>query len=72
MAVRNVLRLPAVLKATGWSQSTLYAKMAAGAFPKGTKLDPNGQARVWFEDDVEAFQKGEWKPAERADAGAPS
>lgn len=66
MAVRKALRLPAVLAATGWSQSTLYAKMASGKFPRGTKLDPDGQSRVWFEDEVEAFQKGEWKAGEQA------
>lgn len=66
MAVRKALRLPAVLAATGWSQSTLYAKMAAGRFPRGQKLDPGGSSRIWFEDEIEAFQKGEWKPAESA------
>lgn len=53
----NVLRKPAVLAATGWSNSTLYAKIAEGKFPKPTKLDPQGRAVVWFEDEVEAFQK---------------
>ena len=38
--------------------------MAANKFPRGTKLDPDGQTRVWFEDEVEAFQKGEWKASE--------
>jgi predicted DNA-binding transcriptional regulator AlpA len=66
MAVRKVLRKKAVLEATGWSQSTLYEKMAANKFPRGTKLDPDGQTRVWFEDEVEAFQKGEWKAQEVA------
>jgi predicted DNA-binding transcriptional regulator AlpA len=35
----------------------LYAKIAEGKFPKGTKLDPDGNAVVWFEDEVEAWQK---------------
>ena len=55
--VRKVMRLPAVLAATGWAKPTLYAKMAEGKFPKGTKLDPGARAVVWFEDEVEAFQK---------------
>lgn len=63
MAVRKVIRLAGVLGATGWSRSTLYQKMADGKFPPGAKLDPDGQTRVWFEDEVEAFQKGEWKAA---------
>ena len=55
--VRKVLRLPAVLDATGWAKATLYAKIADGKFPKGTKPDPDARAVVWFEDEVEAFQK---------------
>ncbi|RXG85353.1 helix-turn-helix transcriptional regulator [Bradyrhizobium zhanjiangense] len=66
MAVRKVIRISKVLDATGWSRSTLYAKIADGKFPRGTKLDPTGQSRVWFEDEVEQFQRGEWKPAEVA------
>jgi prophage regulatory protein len=55
--VRKVMRLPAVLAATGWAKPTLYNKIAEGKFPKGTKLDPEARAVVWFEDEVEAFQK---------------
>jgi predicted DNA-binding transcriptional regulator AlpA len=55
--VRTVLRRQAVLKATGWATSTLYRKIKEGTFPAGTKLDPEGQTVVWFEDEVEAFQK---------------
>jgi len=55
--VRKVMRLPAVLEATGWAKPTLYTKITDGKFPKGTKLDPDARAVVWFEDEVEAFQK---------------
>lgn len=51
------MRLPAVIEATGWAKPTLYAKIAAGKFPAGTKLDPDARAVVWFEDEVEAIQK---------------
>jgi predicted DNA-binding transcriptional regulator AlpA len=54
---RVVLRKPAVLAATGWSNSTLYEKIARGIFPKPTKLDPSGRTVVWWSDEVEAFQK---------------
>lgn len=57
MAVRKFLRRAAVLDATGWSTPTLYRKIKEGKFPKPTKLDPDGQAVGWFEDEVEAFQK---------------
>jgi prophage regulatory protein len=55
--VRNALRKPDVLAATGWSNSTLYDKMSKGLFPKPTKLDPAGRAVVWWGDEIEAFQK---------------
>jgi len=63
MAARKVLRMPKVLECTGWSRSTLYAKIKDNKFPGGQKLDPGGHTRVWFEDDIEAYQRGEWKPA---------
>jgi prophage regulatory protein len=55
--VRKVLRKAAVLDATGWSNSTLYMKIGEGKFPKPTRLDPDGRAVVWFEDEVAGFQK---------------
>ena len=54
---RTVMRKPAVLAATGWSNSTLYAKIAEGKFPKPTRLDPAGRTVVWFEDEIAEFQK---------------
>jgi prophage regulatory protein len=54
--MRTVLRKPAVLAATGWSNSTLYSKIGEGKFPQPIRLDPNGRAVVWFADEVEAFQ----------------
>jgi prophage regulatory protein len=54
---RTVLRKPAVLAATGWSNSTLYEKIAKGVFPKPVKFDPEGRTVVWLDDEVEAFQK---------------
>lgn len=59
--VRKAMRLPAVLAATGWAKATLYAKIEDEKFPKGTKLDPDARAVIWFEDEVEAVQKGVWK-----------
>ena len=55
--VRKAMRMPAVLAATGWSKPTLFAKIKAGKFPAGTKIDPDGRAVVWWEDQIEAFQK---------------
>lgn len=54
--VQRILRLPAVLDATGWSRSTLYAKIADEKFPSPIKLDPEGRAVGWLESDVLAHQ----------------
>lgn len=62
MAVRQVLRTKAVLEATGWARSTLYAKIAENKFPRWTKLDPEGQTSVWWADEVELWQAGKWSP----------
>jgi len=64
MAVRKVLRAAAVMEATGWSRSTLYQKIVDKKFPRWTKLDPSGQTSVWWADEVESWQKGEWKSPE--------
>jgi prophage regulatory protein len=55
--VQRMLRLPAVLDATGWSRSTLYAKVAEGKFPAPIKLDADGRAVGWPEVDVIAYQQ---------------
>jgi prophage regulatory protein len=55
--VRKAMRRPAVLAATGWSNSVLYDNIAKGKFPKPARLDPDGRSVVWWEDEVEVFQK---------------
>jgi len=55
--VRKLLRKPVVLQATGWSNSTLYDKIAKGKFPKPVKIDPDGRVVGWWEDEIEAIQK---------------
>jgi predicted DNA-binding transcriptional regulator AlpA len=66
LKVRTVLRLPAVLAATGWAKATLYAKIEKGKFPKGTRLDPDARTTVWFEDEVVSWQHGGWEPPKPA------
>jgi predicted DNA-binding transcriptional regulator AlpA len=61
--VRKVMRRPAVLAATGWSEKTLERKIRDGIFPAGIKIDPAARARVWFEEEVEAFQEAAIKAA---------
>ena len=55
-ATRTVLRKPAVLAATGWSNSTLYQKIKDGKFPQPTKLDPDGRAVIWWADEIAEIQ----------------
>jgi len=66
--VRKANRRAAVLTATGWSVPTLYRKIKEKKFPPGTKLDPDGQAVVWWDDELEAVQNGTWKPPEESEA----
>ncbi len=61
--VRKVMRMPAVIAATGRAKATIYADIAKGNFPAGTRLNPKGRMVVWFEDEIAAYQNGEWKPA---------
>ncbi len=64
---RNALRKPEVLRKTGWSNSTLYEKIAKGLLSPGTRLDPEGRAVIWWEDEIEALQK---RAVERASEAA--
>jgi len=54
---RKVMRLPDVMRATGWSRSTIYDKIKAGKFPRPFKPDPDRRVAAWFEDDVAALQR---------------
>jgi predicted DNA-binding transcriptional regulator AlpA len=65
---RVALRKPEVLRATGWSNSTLYKKISEGKFPRPTKIDPAGRVSVWFDDQVAEIQKRAVEHAEPAAA----
>jgi prophage regulatory protein len=66
--VQRMLRLPAVLAATGWSRSTLYSKIAEGKFGKPIKLDPDGRAVAWPESEVLAHQQAMIRARDGAEA----
>jgi len=68
MAARIAARKQRVLAATGWSNSTLYEKIEKGLFPPPVKLDPDGRAVTWFEDQLEDLQKRAVERANAADA----
>jgi prophage regulatory protein len=61
---QSILRLPGVERATGLKRSAIYAKVAAGTFPKPLRLTPG--AVGWLESEIEDWQRA--RIAER-DAG---
>lgn len=46
---RRLLRLREVMARTGLGRSAIYARMAAGAFPKVVKM---GASSAWVEDEI--------------------
>lgn len=58
---QTILRRDAVERMTGLPRSTLYAKVAAGEFPKPVRL--GARSVGWFEQDIAA-----WQQALRVDA----
>jgi prophage regulatory protein len=69
MAIRTILRLLAVEKATGNRKSQIYALMAKGEFPRPVKISEH--AVGWYEDEVASWQEsrqralGGWCPRDR-------
>ncbi len=53
--VQTILRRDEVERATGLPRSTIYAKIAAGNFPKPIQL--SARAVGWLESDIAAWQK---------------
>lgn len=52
------LRIDAVTKATGLSQSTIYDRISRGAFPRPVPLGDAPNSPVgWLPDEVAAWQK---------------
>lgn len=56
---RRILRLPEVVKATGYKRSSIYLMMARGEFPKCCRLGaravgwPSDQIEQWINDKLE-------------------
>ena len=53
----TLLRLPAVLAATGLSRSMLYELLEKGAFPRPVKLG-GGRINAWSETEVSEWIEG--------------
>ena len=60
---KRFIRLPEVLRRTGYGRTSIYRKMEDGSFPRSVKLggppiDPNAfdsRAIAWIEDEVEQW-----------------
>jgi prophage regulatory protein len=52
---RKILRLAQVRERTGLSTSSIYAKIAAGAFPKQVPLGPHSVG--WIEEEIDAHNE---------------
>ena len=55
-ALRRMLTEEQVLAVVPVSRTTFYRMGRSGRFPKGTYISPN--RRVWYEDEVIAWQRG--------------
>lgn len=51
----SFLRLPAVLKRTSLSRSTLYRKMDQGTFPRQVKIGE--RCAAWRQSDIDAWTR---------------
>ena len=54
--VHTILRLPAVKTNTGLSRSTIYLRIAQGAFPKPVSL--GGRAVGWLDAEIQEWLQG--------------
>jgi prophage regulatory protein len=49
----TILRLPAVIKRTGLSRSSIYLRISQGEFPKAVSL--GGRAVGWLEEEIDEW-----------------
>jgi prophage regulatory protein len=66
--VFEVMRLPAVVKATGYSRSQIWQKISEKTFPAPIKLSSDGRAIGWVADEIARYQRE--RIAERDGKGA--
>ena len=62
----HLLRIDAVLDATGLNRRTLYRYVKAGKFPRPVAIGE--RARAWREDDIRAWCEGRDEASERQPA----
>ena len=54
-AARVIIRLPEVMRRTGLSKSTIYARIKARTFPQPVRLGGDAGPGDWLEHEVEAW-----------------
>lgn len=67
MATKNLLRLPAVEKATGYRRSTIYKLIHEGKFPSPISL--GSRASAWVEDEINAWVERRISESRRPKSG---
>lgn len=53
--MQTILRLPAVKARVGLSRSSIYARIAAGDFPRPIQLGEGARARGWTLESIEGW-----------------
>jgi predicted DNA-binding transcriptional regulator AlpA len=67
---RKLVRLPRALEITALKRSQFYAKVAQGIIPQPIKIDPQGRAVSWLEDELLALQDRAIAARDEASASA--
>lgn len=62
---RVVVRLPAVQRRVGLTESTIYERMAAGLFPRPIKIGP--RAVGWIESEIDDWIEARMAERQRAE-----
>ena len=57
--IETIMRVPAVVRATGLSRSTILDRVKQGRFPPPMRLDPGGPGRAvgWFASAIAQHQR---------------
>ncbi len=53
MALNKMIKLPAVMEATGYGRTTIYRLMEQGKFPQSIKI--GARAVAWRESDIKEY-----------------
>jgi prophage regulatory protein len=64
--MHTILRLPEVMRSTGLSRSTIYLRIAQGAFPKPVSL--GGRAVGWLEAEIQEWLQQQIEASRKVEA----